>query len=652
MKYIFYIVSIILLFTFATQAKGQEDKKNRLLVELVKAPHDSTRLKILDKLTEATKYAPQVRLYYIDRLLKEAELQNNDYYKCQVYLYRMYMAYNMYDVASVNHWNSLLEPIALKMKDYDILFKGRRCVVDMLQVSGQYEREEAESLALLSEAKKVDSKEGMKLGYMTLGNAYYITYRYKEALLAFEKAYQFSKEQGGNPALDLEIINSLIVLAEKLNDQPAWLKYIRLEESCIENSIKEDKVNYGLNSSLFVMYIHYVAYYIKTDNLDEAGRYYELAEKNYYASNEGGIYEEFFMRIGSAYQLAIKQYDKALALSDTLLALLRPISPYAYNEALAAHAQILFAMGRDNEALYSFKLAKNGSDSSQLQILNTQTEQVKNIHNVYLLELEKEKNRHYLLLSVISFLILSILTVTGFIVYTYRSRRKLQRDEAEMRQMTHEVELANQAKERFLSNVSTSIGEPLDMVVDSSLLLASDRKFDDSERAVISEVINKTSAELMQLINNILDLSRLEAGMMRFILSDVEVFSLINDAATGASIEQGKKINIVCPQSALFWSHIDGTRLLNVFNNLFVSALPGKELQVSVEVNEDETELKIRIYGTSLAARELSQEQIIRNEINRMIVNHFEGEYANHAEARTPYVYFTVKGRFTPFELG
>lgn len=652
MKYIFYIIAIILLLTFPTQAKGQESKKNKLLVELVKAPHDSTRLKILNALTEATKYSPQVRLYYIDRLLKEAERQDSDYYKCQAYLYRMYVAYNSYDVAAVNYWYSLLKPLALKIKDYDILFSGRRCVVDMLQVTGEYEKEETEALALLKDAEKVDSKEGMILGNMSLGNAYFITYRYKEAMSAFEKAYKYSMEQGDSPALMLEIINSLIFLAEKQGDEANCLKYIRLEESCIENSIKEDNVNFGLESSLFIMYIHYVAYYVRTDNLKEAGRYYELAEKNYYASNEKGIYEEYFMRIGSAYQLAIKQYDKALALSDTLLSLLRSVSPYMYNEALAAHARILFAMGRNNEAIYNFKLAKSGSDSFQLQILNTQTEQVKNIHNVYLLELEKEKNRHYLLLTIISFLVLSILTVIGFIVYTYRSRQKLQRDEAEMRQMTHEVELANQAKERFLSNVSTSIGEPLDMVVDSSLLLASEQKIDDNQRVIISEVINKTSAELMQLINNILDLSRLEAGMMRFILSDVEVFSLINDAATGASIEQGKKINIVCPQSALFWSHIDGTRLLSVFNNLFVSALPGKELQVSVEVNEEETGLMIRIYGTSLAARELSQDQIIRNEINRMIVNHFEGEYINHVDARTPYVYFTIKGRFTPFELG
>ena len=163
------------------------------------------------------------------------------------------------------------------------------------------------------------------------------------------------------------------------------------------------------------------------------------------------------------------------------------------------------------------------------------------MHDVYLLQQEKERNYRYLQIIIISFLIVSIIAITVFIVYTYRARRKLERDEAEMRRMTDEVELANSAKERFLSNISTSISQPLDEVVGNSLLLASERQIEDQQRVAISEVINKTSSDLMQLINNILDLSRLEAGMMRFILSDVEIFSLIQDAATGTSIGKWKE---------------------------------------------------------------------------------------------------------------
>ena len=102
--------------------------------------------------------------------------------------------------------------------------------------------------------------------------------------------------------------------------------------------------------------------------------------------------------------------------------------------------------------------------------------------------------------------------------------------------------------------------------------------------------------------------------------------------------------------AVLFWSHIDGTRLLNVFNNLFAIVIPGKELQVSIEVNEEETELMIKVHGTLLASQGLSQDMIIRNEINRMIINHFEGVYESRIETQTPYIYFTVRGYLTSFD--
>lgn len=646
MKRFIYIGSILLILLFSLQAKAQEDRKKELLQQLVKSPADSTRLKILLKLTKVTRYQPQNRLYYVDQLKKEAEKQGNDFYRCTAYLYGIVEAYNTYNAVGVKYWNSLLEPVARENKYYDMLFHSKRCVIDFLQIAGEYEKEESESLVLLKEAEEVGSGLGMVLGYQSLGNAYFASYRDKEAFRAFEKAYQLCTDLGKGS--DVEILNSLIMVSERMKDNANWLKYVKLEEECVRKRMLNSARNPVMQSTIFMMYIHHVAYFVKVGDLEQAGQYYQLAKNSYYAAGESGMYKEYFMRVSCAYFHQLKQFDKALMFSDTLLDLLRPVSELSYSQALAVHADILFSIGRNKEALSHFKMAKAGRDSSQLQILNNQTEQVKNIHNVYLLELEQEQSRQYLQLTILAFLILSILIILGFILYMYRIRRKLMQDETEIRLMTREVEQANQAKERFLSNISTSISKPLDVVVESSLLLASDQEIADEQRVAISDGINKTSADLMQLINNILDLSRLEAGMMRFIVSEVEVFSLIHDVATRASMEQGRNVTIDCPQSALFWSTIDGTRLLNVFHNLFVSILPGKELRVSIEVTADGGELMIRVYETSLASIDLSQDLIIRSEINRMIIHHFEGVYENRLEAPIPYIYFTIKGNFTP----
>ena len=648
MKHLFYIlVGVFLLLSLGVRA--QETRKKELLRELVKSPQDTTRLTILYELSVATKYQPLVRIYYLDQLMKEADKQKNDFFKCQAYLNRIFMAYNSLDTQALHYWFSLLEPLTRKNNFYDLQFQGKRCVIDFFQLSGDYEKEESESKLLLQEAEKAGSMIGMVVALQSLGNAYIVTYRDEEALAAYEKAYVLSCKID-NPALTLEIIHSVTEVIQKIKDYPKWLKYIKLEEDCINESIRHSKVNFSLQSCILMMYIHYVAYYTKVGDMDMAKHYYHLADSTYRTLPEAGLYQEYYARVSSDYLRKSGQYEKALPQVDTLMMLFRPVSPLSYNAAFEERGEILHLMGRDAEALDLLKVAKKRRDSLQIELLNTQTEQVKSIHDVYVLQQEKDRNHRYLQIIIISFLVVSIITITVFIIYTYRARRKLERDEAEMRKMAYEVELANSAKERFLSNISTSISQPLDMVVESSLLLASGQQIEDKQRVEISEVINKTSADLMQLINNILDLSRLEAGMMRFVLSDVEVFSLIQDAVAGNSIEFGRKINIVCPQSVLFWSHIDGPRLLNVFNNLFAVAIPGKELQVSIEVNEEETELMIKVYGTLLASQGLSQDMIIRNEINRMIINHFEGVYESKTEAQTPYIYFTVRGRLTSFD--
>lgn len=648
MKHFFYILAAIFLF-FSLEGGAQESKKKELLRELAGAPHDSTRLNILLKLSRATKYQPLVRTYYISQLLREADKQGNEYYKCEAYLSQMQMAYNNLDTSLLHYWFSYLDPLARKNNFHDLQIQGKRCVIDFLQLSGEYEKEESEALMLLKEAERVGSTIGIVVASQALGNAYNVTYRYEEALAAFENAYTFSHKVN-DPALMLEVIHSVLEAVQKVKDYPKWLKYIKLEESCINKSIRDSKVNFSLQSCLLMMYIHYLTYYIAVEDMDMAKHYYQLATRAYHASSEAGLYQGYYARTSCRYLRKSGQYEEALAQTDTLMILYRSVSAFECNAALEERAEIFHLMNRDDEALSLFKLAKMRRDSLQIELLNTQTEQVKGIHDIYLLQQEKDRNYHYLQVIIILFLVVSIITITIFIIYTYRARRKLKHDEAEMRKMTNEVELANAAKERFLSNISTSIREPLDKVVESSLLLASEQQIEDSQRILISEVINKTSSDLMRLINDILDLSRLEAGMMRFILSDVEVFSLIQDAATGTSIENAQKINIVCPQSALFWSYMDGTRLLNVFNNLFTFVIPGKELLVAIEVNEENTELMIKVYGTLLACHNLSQDMIIRNEINRMIISHFEGIYESKTEAQTPYIYFTVKGLLTSFD--
>lgn len=409
MKHLFYIlVGVFLLLSLGVRA--QETRKKELLRELVKSPQDTTRLTILYELSVATKYQPLVRIYYLDQLMKEADKQKNDFFKCQAYLNRIFMAYNSLDTQALHYWFSLLEPLTRKNNFYDLQFQGKRCVIDFFQLSGDYEKEESESKLLLQEAEKAGSMIGMVVALQSLGNAYIVTYRDEEALAAYEKAYVLSCKID-NPALTLEIIHSVTEVIQKIKDYPKWLKYIKLEEDCINESIRHSKVNFSLQSCILMMYIHYVAYYTKVGDMDMAKHYYHLADSTYRTLPEAGLYQEYYARVSSDYLRKSGQYEKALPQVDTLMMLFRPVSPLSYNAAFEERGEILHLMGRDAEALDLLKVAKKRRDSLQIELLNTQTEQVKSIHDVYVLQQEKDRNHRYLQIIIISFLVVSIITI-------------------------------------------------------------------------------------------------------------------------------------------------------------------------------------------------------------------------------------------------
>lgn len=86
----------------------------------------------------------------------------------------------------------------------------------------------------------------------------------------------------------------------------------------------------------------------------------------------------------------------------------------------------------------------------------------------------------------------------------------------ETHKATRQTEEANEMKNRFLSNMSHAIRVPLNGVLGFSQIIANEAEIDDQTRKEYAEIIQQNTDQLMRLVNNVLDLSRLEAGMMKF----------------------------------------------------------------------------------------------------------------------------------------
>ena len=78
--------------------------------------------------------------------------------------------------------------------------------------------------------------------------------------------------------------------------------------------------------------------------------------------------------------------------------------------------------------------------------------------------------------------------------------------------------------------MSYNIRTPLNNVVGFSQLIACEPNIDEGTRKEYSNIIHQSSEKLMRLVNDVLDLSRLEAQMMKFQIQVYDAVELCNEA--------------------------------------------------------------------------------------------------------------------------
>ena len=108
--------------------------------------------------------------------------------------------------------------------------------------------------------------------------------------------------------------------------------------------------------------------------------------------------------------------------------------------------------------------------------------------------------------------------------------KQLEETSKELEKRTMELETTNRYKSQFLANMSHELKTPLNSIILLSRLLLNKAKgkLIDSDREKIA-IINKAGQELLNLINDILDLSKIEEGKMSVNIQEIESGVLINE---------------------------------------------------------------------------------------------------------------------------
>lgn len=143
---------------------------------------------------------------------------------------------------------------------------------------------------------------------------------------------------------------------------------------------------------------------------------------------------------------------------------------------------------------------------------------------------------------------------------------------AALKQSKEQAEEADRLKSAFLANMSHEIRTPLNAIVGfSDLLLATD---DAEERAEYGNIITANNELLLQLIGDILDLSKMESGMFNIVPQEVDLTLLFNELATTMRqrVKAGVELICACPYISCV-AILDPGRLSQVITNFVTNAI-------------------------------------------------------------------------------
>ena len=161
------------------------------------------------------------------------------------------------------------------------------------------------------------------------------------------------------------------------------------------------------------------------------------------------------------------------------------------------------------------------------------------------------------------------------------------------------AEEASQMKSEFLASMSHELRTPLNGILGFAELLQAEVGEGQQE---YTRIISESGQHLLKLVNEILDLSKVEAGKMEFVWADVALKQLAEElAALHGSAAQAKSLamNLLLADDLPATLHTDATRLRQVLNNLLNNAVKFTDAgSVSLRVFHEAGEIGFAVADT------------------------------------------------------
>lgn len=196
-------------------------------------------------------------------------------------------------------------------------------------------------------------------------------------------------------------------------------------------------------------------------------------------------------------------------------------------------------------------------------------------------------------------------------VLTVHDITHLKQVERELKVAKEKAENADIAKSAFLANMSHEIRTPLNAITGFAEVMGSANT--EEEKTQYQEIIKMNADLLMQLVNDILDMSKIEAGTLEFVYSTVDINLLLSDLQRLFQMrinDAGGKVQIIAePSLSSCFIQTDRNRVAQVISNFVGNAIKFTQegnIRIGYEAKDTELYFYVKDTGTGIPAEKLS----------------------------------------------
>lgn len=635
-----WVCLLLILFSECFTLKAENDsllihKSDSLLKVLSSTKKSNEKIPILRSLVSVNRNKPEEKLYLKDLLEVANQVDSiSCVYSVAYGFARCYCNENQSD--SLMIWVDYIDSLATARNEIpnDLLNVHNALCRSYLQ-NGEYSLAMNEAVKQQIMAEKIDYDLGLVYSNENLGLVYMYTRRYKESASAFESCMEILKGIEGSIFYEMQISETLLrvyLIYGDYEKASVLLDYYGKMISDIEKGSGVDYRVYPIDEVRALYYTYSIELYSKLNEPDKAKNAIDSA-KPYMNYILHSYVSPIYYHAMTCYYCMLKDFKQAFYYIDQ--------STETENFVLELKVDILENLGRKKDALKVRQQALNETKQRDkiayvrqidqlrtIQVLNEQEKKTQDMHRQDQ-QLKNQKVQTWSLSLFAVVLLVSLILLIRYSLHTKKLKNTLF-EEKQVLKITHEnldlakrkAEKAEQMKSDFVANISHEIRTPLNAIVGFSSLL---KESEEEERAEYIKVISNNSDLLLNLVSDVLDLSRLDTDEFSLNIQMTNIHGCCQQVLDTVrnKVMEGVNLTFTHLEKSLI-IQTDPLRLQQLLLNLLSNAIKFTEegeINLDYKVDSESRQIIFSVTDTGCGIP-LDKQQVIFNRFEK--VDHFK----------------------------